>query len=40
MGDTWRGVETITKTGEKDKGVTFIAGVFLFITDYKSFQAY
>ena len=22
MGDTWRGVETITKTGETDQGVT------------------
>jgi hypothetical protein len=40
MGNTWRGVETFKKTGEKDQGVTFIAVVFLFITYYKSFQGY
>ena len=25
MGDTWRGVETITKTGEIDQGVTVLS---------------
>ena len=30
MGDTWRGVETITKTGETDQGVT----ISVYVTDH------
>ena len=37
MGDTWRGVETITKTGETDQGVTVsqsgAAGLCLLVGD-------
>ena len=31
MGDTWTGVETSTKTGETDQGVTICQKVLLFV---------
>jgi hypothetical protein len=39
MGNTWRRVETITKTGETDQGLTLFSSLILF-TYFSNLRAF